>query len=147
MERETTFRRALPPDYPRIEAAYATWGYGGGVSPDDELYLGERGAALVAVVRKTHEDELVLLRGMYVAPELQRQGIGSRLLDVFVGDLEGRACYCVPYRHLRGFYARGGFAPVLAEDAPEYLKRRRESYRERGLDVLIMRRSSSHGEA
>ena len=83
----------------------------------------------------------MLLRGMYVAPELQRRRIGSRLLDVFVHDLQGVACYCVPFAHLREFYGRAGFTSLSDEATPSFLRDRLASYRARGLDVLVMRRA------
>ena len=68
---------------------------------------------------------------------------GSRLLDAFVRDLEGVACYCIPRAHLRGFYARVGFEPLPDEAAPNFLRDRLASYRARGLDVLVMRRAAN----
>ncbi len=66
---DATLRIATPAEYPRIEAAYRAWGYRGGVSLEDVIYLAERGAGLVAAVRRTQEYGVVLLRGMHVAPE------------------------------------------------------------------------------
>jgi len=143
MHAEATFRIARPGEYSRVEAAYAAWGYGGGVSPEDVVYIAEKGEELVAVVRRTPEHGIVMLRGMYVTPELQRRGIGSRLLDAFVKGLGGVACYCVPYTHLRGFYGRVGFEPLADEAAPNFLRDRLASYRARGLDVLVMRRPAT----
>jgi GNAT superfamily N-acetyltransferase len=95
MDADITFRIARSREYPRIAEMYAGWGYRGDVSPEDVLYVAERGTQLVAAVRRTQEHELVLLRGLYVAPALQRRGIGSRLLDAFVNDLKDmRATAC-----------------------------------------------------
>jgi len=141
MDADITFRIAGSREYPRIAEMYAGWGYRGDVSPEDVLYVAERGTQLVAAVRRTQEHELLLLRGLYVAPALQRRGIGSRLLDAFVNDLKDMACYCVPYAHLRGFYGRVGFAPLADNVAPNVLRDRLTSYRARGLDVLVMLRA------
>ena len=143
MRVNATFRIAGSADYPRIETAYAAWGYRGGVSPQDVVYVAERGRELLAAVRRTHEHGVVMLRGMYVATELQRQGIGAKLLDAFVNDLHGVACYCVPYAHLLSFYGRVGFASLADEPAPNFLRDRLASYRARGLDVLVMRRAAN----
>ena len=138
-----TFRVATMAEHPRVQAAYAAWGYRGGISPDDTLYVAEHGGEFVAAVRRAQEHGLVLLRGMHVAPEKQRKGIGSGLLGIFVEHLQGEACYCVPYQHLRAFYSRAGFASLPDHAAPEFLRERVRSYRTRGLDVFVMHRPAS----
>jgi predicted N-acetyltransferase YhbS len=140
---DIAFRVARVTDHPRIEAGYSAWGYRGGVSPDDTLFVAERGGELVAAVRRTHEHAITLLRGMYVAPAHQRRGVGSGLLTMFVEHLHGRACYCVPYQHLRAFYSRAGFLSLPGDAAPDFLRERLSSYRTRGLDVLVMHRPST----
>jgi N-acetylglutamate synthase-like GNAT family acetyltransferase len=84
---------------------------------------------------------VTMLRGMYIAPAEQCRGLGSQLLRAFVADLHDVDCYCVPYAHLRAFYAKAGFAPVADTGIPEFLCERLMAYRARGLDVLIMRRA------
>ena len=108
MQSDARFRVASAFEYPHVAAAYEAWGYHGGVSPEDTLCIAEHGSELIAAVRRTHDGGFVLLRGMYVAPEYQRRGIGSQLLDFFVTHLDRAACYCVPYAHLRAFYGRAG---------------------------------------
>jgi len=140
---DITFRVVSLAEHARVQAAYAAWGYRGGVSPDDTLYVAQRGGEFVAAVRRTQEHGLVLLRGMHVAPQHQRTGIGSRLLAVFVEHLHGEPCYCVPYQYLRAFYSRAGFASLPDDAAPKFLLERVRSYRLRGLDVLVMHRPAS----
>jgi GNAT superfamily N-acetyltransferase len=146
MQRVPTVRVASASEYPRIAAAYDAWGYHGGVSPGDTIYIAECGSGLIAAVRRTHEHGLVLLRGMYVAPEHQRRGVGAQLLEFFVSHLHGMSCYCVPYSHLQAFYGRAGFAPLTQELVPAFLPERVASYRARGLDVLVMRRLAATPE-
>jgi GNAT superfamily N-acetyltransferase len=143
MRRDVMFRVATPSEYARVAAAYDMWGYRGGISPEDTLFVAERGSHVVAAVRRTWEHRCVLLRGMYVAPEHQRRGIGGELLEFFVSHLDCVPCYCVPYTHLREFYGRAGFVPLAPQSAPAFLRERVASYRARGLDVLIMRRPSA----
>ena len=135
-----TFRIAKAAEYPRIKEAYALWGYRGGVSTGDVVYVAETDGELVAVVRRTYEEGIVMLRGMYVAPHQRRRGIGSQLLAKFVNDLHDVACYCVPFAHLQAFYGRAGFTPLADDVAPEFLRDRLALYRGDGLDVLVMRR-------
>lgn len=140
-----TFRIARPDEFPRVEAAYATWGYRGGVAPDDAVYIAERDGELLGAVRQTNEHDVVLLRGMYVAPAEQRRGLGTRLLQLFVARPRLAACYCVPHAHLDAFYAGAGFRPVVGDELPAFLRERAEAYRARGLDVLVMRRPADSG--
>jgi GNAT superfamily N-acetyltransferase len=81
-----------------------------------------------------------MLRGMYVDPAQQRQGVGSHLLRAFVRDLAGVECFCLPFAHLIAFYERGGFAVVAEDTALPFLAERLSRYRQEGRDVLIMRR-------
>ena len=134
------FRIAAPEEYPRIEAVYVAWGYRGGVLPTDVVYLSEANGELIGIVRRTCEYGLVMLRGMYVAPQKRRRGIGSQLLARFVSDLDDVICFCVPLAHLQTFYGQGGFVPIPDQAAPEFLRDRMAKYRGDGLDVLVMRR-------
>ena len=71
---DITFRLASLAEHPRVQAAYAAWGYRRRVFPDDIVYVAQNGGEFVAAVRRTQEHGLVLLRGMHVAPEYQRTG-------------------------------------------------------------------------
>jgi len=138
---DITFRIAAAEEYPDVAAAYAAWGYRGGVLPNDIVYVAEVNRELAGIVRRTCEHGIVMLRGMYVAPQQQRLGIGSQLLTRFVNDLHDVVCYCVPLAHLENFYSQGGFVPLAEEAAPRFLQDRLAKYRKDGLDVLVMRRA------
>jgi predicted N-acetyltransferase YhbS len=137
---DITFRIVNRSEVRRIEATYIGWGYTGGVTQKDIVYVAERGETLLGIVRRTQECGLTLLRGMYVAPSERRRGLGTELLRVFVGDLLDTECYCVPYVHLQTFYARSGFVTLADTAAPKFLRDRMTGYRHRGLDVCLMRR-------
>ena len=134
------FRIATAEEYAGVAAAYRAWGYRGGVLPTDVVYVAEANGVLIGIVRRTCEYGLVILRGMYVAPQKRRRGIGSQLLARFVSDLDDVRCYCVPLAHLQTFYGQGGFVPIPDQAAPEFLRDRMAKYRGDGLDVLVMRR-------
>jgi GNAT superfamily N-acetyltransferase len=137
---EATIRIARPEEHARAREAYEAWGYGGGVLPDDVVYLAEVDDELTGIVRRTVEHGVTMLRGMHIAPERRRRGIGAKLLDALVADLRGAECHCVPYTHLTGFYGAAGFEQVADDDAPAFLRERMAGYRARGLSVLVMRR-------
>jgi predicted N-acetyltransferase YhbS len=127
-------------EHASLNEQYVAWGYRGGVDRENALFVAVLDGRAVGLVRRAREDQLTLLRGMYVDPAHHREGIGSALLDRFVRELEGAECYCVPFTHLTGFYERAGFAVVSDADAPATLAERTRRYRAEGRDVLMMRR-------
>jgi predicted N-acetyltransferase YhbS len=144
---DVTIRVAAQDEHARAAQAYEAWGYRGGVRPADAVYVAEAGGELVGVVRRTVEEGVTMLRGMQVAPEWRRRGIGTRLLRAFVADLRGAECWCVPYTHLTDFYGMEGFATVPDAEGPAFLQARLAEYRGRGLSVLIMRRPAGTASA
>ena len=140
-------RVASVDEVPRLAEHYAAWGYGGGIAPTDvALVAEEEGGAPVGIVRQTVEHEVVMLRGMYVAPDARGRRIGSALLRAFVDRLEreprlrGEPCYGIPFAHLERFYAQGGFAFVPVAAAPAFLRERVRRYTTEGHRVAVMRR-------
>lgn len=140
---EITIRIARPDEHARALAAYEAWGYFGGVQPENVVYLAEADGELVGVVRRTHEHGVTMLRGMQVAPEWRRRGVGTRLLRALVAELGGEECHCVPYAHLTRFYGAAGFREIGDDDTPPFLRERLAGYRADGLSVLVMRRPAN----
>jgi GNAT superfamily N-acetyltransferase len=136
-------RIARSEEYAHVLQTYEAWGYGGGVQPDDRIYIAEVDGELAGIVRRTREHGVTMLRGMQVAPERRGRGIGWRMLQALVAELGGDECFCVPYTHLTGLYGSAGFAEIPEENAPPFLRYRIAGYRTRGLSVLIMRRPGS----
>src|SRR5262245_46079982 len=136
---EVEVRLAMPADLPAVAELYREWGYRSAAQPSDVLVVAERAGRLVGVVRMVHERGYTLLRGMRVQPELQRGGVGTRMLQLFVSQLSGD-CYCIPYPHLFGFYGQVGFREISEESAPAFLVERVRAYRTEGRDYAIMYR-------
>ena len=103
-------------------------------------WLAESTGQIVGIVRVAEEEGTLVLRGMRVAPAFQRRQIGTRLLQNIAGWLGQRECYCIPYRHLSGFYGQIGFVETDGGSAPEFLGERLADYRQSGLSVILMRR-------
>ena len=99
--------------------------------------------SLVGVVRLSSEHEEVVLRGMQVVPELQRQGIGSALLEACLSRVVGVVCYCIPWAYLEEFYTSRGFERCKSTDAPGFLLKRLSTYLQSGRNVILMRRAPS----
>ena len=130
-------------EHAALNELYLRLSYHGGIADDDVVFVAHVDGEPVGLVRRSVESGLLMLRGMQVAPEHQRQGIGRRLLRAFVEDLPAADCYCIPYAHLPHFYARGGFALLDESEAPGFLSARLHRYRAEGLDVVAMRRAAT----
>ncbi len=95
---------------------------------------------LIGVVRLSEEFEVTVLRGMRVKDSMQRQGVGTLMLEATEKMLAGKDCYCLPYRHLRDFYGQASFREVDASSIPDGFRERFSKYRAMGLDVIVMHR-------
>jgi GNAT superfamily N-acetyltransferase len=137
---EISVRIARADERGTLAALYEQWGYYGGMTSADIVYVAEIGRGAVGIVRRTVEEGVTMLRGMQVDPAYHRRGIGSQLLDAFARDIKELECFCIPFAHLTEFYGRIGFTVAAAESSPEFLVARTERYRLEGHQVLIMRR-------
>ena len=135
-------RTALPQERQGVDEFLRSEAYAGGVQSSDELVVALRDGEVVGAFRLAREDGLLVLRGMRVRSDARGQGVGSRLLGALTGLAE--PCYCVPHAHLQGFYGRAGFARLPDAEAPALLGERLALYRERGLDVVVMRREPAY---
>ena len=133
-------RIAEPEEFDRVCAAYTAWGYPGRPLESDIIFTAYSADDLIGIVRRTVEHGHMMLRGMHVAPEWQRRGVGARLLAAFEADLPDRPCLCVPYSHLETFYGSIGFERIAEELAPPFLQERLAAYRAQGRAMMIMRR-------
>jgi GNAT superfamily N-acetyltransferase len=140
--KDIAIRIARFDDIGRIAAAYSEWGCGGGIDPNDTAWLAELADELIGVVRVAPEHGTFVLRGMRIAGQWRRLGIGARMLTAVASWLNGRKCYCVPYTHLVHFYGQIWFVEVATAAAPAFLRSRVTEYKSRSLDVLIMVRSA-----
>lgn len=129
-------------DFSSVIRLYEEWGYGGSYSPDDRIWLADAGSETVGVVRLVNEQELLILRGMFVTAQWRGNGIASRLLRHVTEGLD-EPCWCIPYASLEGFYRRAGFVPVGEQDAPVFLQERLGRYRWTGRNYLIMQRPAA----
>src|ERR1051326_3107574 len=87
----------------------------------DRFFISEMDGELVGVVRLALEEGALVLRGMRVRADMQRRGIGTRLLADVVAALGSQKCYCIPYRWLISFYAQAGFVEVARDEVPPFL--------------------------
>ena len=130
-------KRVLPPDFPALQRFYKQAGYKGKASTRDENWVlvddNEVICAAARIVLQAHER---ILRGVWVAADVQHQGIGSALLRQLSGGGHLAQCYTFPYQHLVSFYQRAGFAEVAATP---HLMPLLQRYNRDGQKVALMR--------
>jgi GNAT superfamily N-acetyltransferase len=95
-------------------------------------------AKIIGAVRLCPETDFFVLRRMQVLAPFQRQGIGKQLLQSCTEHLADRACYCIPWQHLRLFYQQAKFQEVSPSQAPVLLRERFNSYISREMSVILM---------
>lgn len=134
-------RQAGEVDRPRLLVFYQEVGCPGGIDPADVVILAEEEGRIIGVLRLCQEQGTLVLRGMRVQEEWQRQGIGTRLLQGAGERIGKRSCYCLPPPHLEGLYGRIGFAPVKPASAPKFLRARQAEYREQGVETILMKKA------
>ncbi len=127
-------------DLNTIALLYKETDYGGGMSDQDRFVLAEHEGELIGVVRLSEEFEVTVLRGMRVKDSMQREGVGTLMLEATENMIAGKDCYCLPYRHLRDFYGQASFLEVDASFIPDGFRERFSKYRAMGLDIIVMHR-------
>jgi N-acetylglutamate synthase-like GNAT family acetyltransferase len=132
-------RQASAADFERIRGFYATLGRSR-IHPDERWVIAEHAGQLAGAVRLCREDGHVVLRTMHLRDAYQRLGLGTRMLRAVEPLIQHEPCYCLPYSHLPGFYARIGFQIVPLDAAPSHLQARYREGTAQGLQMLLMRR-------
>jgi N-acetylglutamate synthase-like GNAT family acetyltransferase len=94
---------------------------------------------LLGCVRLVRENGVMVLRAMQVSSEVQRRGVGRRLLEQLVSQLGDEECFCIPYPHLEQFYGLVGFRKISPEEAPVFLRERLVRY-QKDKSFILMRR-------
>lgn len=134
--------RLAPIQFPLVNRFYKEAGHKGKARGDDIVYVVREQGKIIAAVRlcptQPPHSEWLLLRGMWVLPSKQRQGIGSELMVALMHALSDRKIWCYPFRHLEAFYGLFGFSTLLPEMAPEFMAGPFEAYSRAGKKILIM---------
>ncbi|MBI2503627.1 MAG: GNAT family N-acetyltransferase [Candidatus Latescibacteria bacterium] len=107
-------------------------------TPGTRQVLAEEEGRIIGALRLCQEQGTLVLRGMRVQKEWQRQGVGTRLLQVANERIGQRTCYCLPHPYLEGLYGRIGFEQVKPASVPRFLRLRQVEYRERGVETLLI---------
>lgn len=135
-----SIHEAAEADFGDVSAFYAECGYKRGFNENDTVLVAVLDGSMVGVVRLCPENGVVVLRGMQIRSNYQRQGIGQDLLDQCLPHLGEGPCYCLPWSHLERFYNSIGFRRCRPSVAPEFLADRYSGYIKSDMDVILMRR-------
>jgi N-acetylglutamate synthase-like GNAT family acetyltransferase len=142
----TITRKAHPEEFKQVVDFYRDNGYAPVISPSDIIVVAEKDHALCGALRLCEEQNTLVLCGMRVCKSMQRQGVGTLLLQAAEKIIGERECFCIPLRYLEAFYGRIGFAKIEATDAPPFLQDRCAEYRRvHGLNVIVMQRPKEAG--
>ncbi len=136
-------RRANADELEKVNAFYKSCGYYASANPADVAYIAEDENSIIGVVRLSDENEIPVLRGMFVDKHYQRKGIGKLMLFHFEKALPNQDCYCLPYSHLLDFYGTIGFRQIDKNDLPPHFQQRLEQYLADGLKMTAMKRAIS----
>lgn len=134
------FRELGPSERPKVNAFYQLTAYKRPVSGSDRIFVAEYAGMIYGAARIESSSGVQVLRGMYIHPDHERQGIGQQLLKAIEPALSKTDSYCIPRDHLLDFYGRAGFTVIDVERAPSFLGERLASYISEGLPVAIMHR-------
>jgi len=122
----------------QLNRFYRRNGHKGKAKPSDTAFWLEQQGEIIAGVRFSAAENGVLLRGLWVATEKRRQGLGSQLLRDTRTFWQHSTCYCFPYNHLEAFYTHHGFKRLDESTTPAPLDQQLERYLRRGEKVILM---------
>ncbi len=111
------------------------------IDQEERVFVVESEGSIVGAVCIEKRENINVLRGMYILPELKGKKIGSTLLTFIEPFISESYTYCIPYRNLIRFYEQIGFVVIAEiEKIPVFLHSRCNNYLPNGLDVVIMHR-------
>jgi N-acetylglutamate synthase-like GNAT family acetyltransferase len=117
---------------------YAAVGYQLTVQPDDYVIAAYDGDRIVGIVRLSYDHDAITLRGMMVATDYQRKGVGTQLLQTLSTTIGGQICWCLPHDWLEGFYEQIGFVKIDECSAPPFLQERITLGRQKWPHMIVM---------
>jgi len=134
--------KATRAEHVAVQAFYASVGYFSAIQPTDTVLVAREEARIVGTVRLAYEHGHTVLRGMYIATDMHRKGLGTQLLQALTAEIGSADCYCLPNDWLEGFYGQIGFTRVPDTQAPPHLYERTISYRNEYPRTIVMLRKA-----
>ncbi len=130
-----------PSDFQKAQDFYSSVGYTPKIQQSDIVLCAFEESKIIGVVRIAHEHEVLVLRGMMIAEEHQRQGLGTKMIKKLEHSIGKNDCFCIPHDWLEGFYGQIGF--IKTEDClgPKHLQTRLIEVRKEHPHLILMKRS------
>jgi N-acetylglutamate synthase-like GNAT family acetyltransferase len=135
--------KATVAEHPAAQAFYGSVGYFSPIQATDNVLLAREGARIVGTVRLAYEHGHTVLRGMYIADDMHRKGVGTQLLKALEAEIGNADCYCLPTSGpLENFYGQIGFDRTPDAQAPPHLYERMLGYRQKDYpgSILMVRK-------
>ncbi len=126
-----------------IDHFYVEQGYHGSWSETERAFVCLVESTVIATVKVEQTHGVSILRGMYVKPCYQNQGLGTHLLNHIEPVLNETVAYCMPLAHARAFYEKIGFKDVPMDTYPDFLIERCNGYRDAGYTITTMKRDQA----
>ncbi|WP_461538387.1 GNAT family N-acetyltransferase [Spongorhabdus nitratireducens] len=120
-----------------VNRFYKANGHKGKCGREDRVYVARSLQGIVAAVRFTLKGRAWLLRGLWVAQDKRRQGLGYQLLGYCLPKFS-EPVWCYPYAYLITFYRKAGFLEQGCESAPDNIASPWRMYRMRGESFALM---------
>jgi GNAT superfamily N-acetyltransferase len=133
--------------FPDAGAFYATVGYHDAIANDCTVFAARLDDRIIGVVRLAPENGVTVLRGMMIAREHQRNGIGTQMLRFVELYLGGSDVYCLPHGWLETFYGQIGFVKIDPSGAPNHLQKRLAKQKPNHPQLIVMLRRASKAPA
>ncbi len=130
---------ALEKDRAAAQDFYKSQDYHTQIKKGDLLVAARLNNKIVGLVRLSLEQNVCLLRGMFIDSTMQRTGLGTQMLNHLEPYIESD-CYCLPHSWLESFYGQIGFKKIVEKDAPEFLYQRYTEYKKKHSAMIIMKR-------
>jgi N-acetylglutamate synthase-like GNAT family acetyltransferase len=135
-----TLEVLTPSRFPDAQAFYASVGYYGAIANDCTVFATRLDGSIIGVARLAPEQGVTVLRGMMIAEDCQRNGIGSRMLRFMEPYMGGSDVFCLPHGWLEEFYGQIGFVKIDPLKAPKHLQERLIDQKTKYPHMIIMSR-------
>lgn len=124
----------------KINNFYKQQGYHSGWGATERAFFTLQNDEITGVVKVEKINEVSILRGMYLADAIQRQGQGTKFIQHIEAVLNETVSYCMPFKHLKGFYSQIGFKQIPVKQLPWFLQTRFSAYEKAGYVIIAMQR-------
>lgn len=133
-----SFHILQPIRFPLINRLYKSYYPAGKAKRDETIWVGEDESNIVCCVRFKSIEDIQLLTGMLVKPDLRGQGISEQLLVATIEQVEEQPCYCFAFSHLVALYQKANFVVINDNELPHFLASRFKRYSDSGKSLVPM---------